>query len=216
MKLQVLREEVAVLHQELPRGNLVAWTSGNLSARDAESGLVVIKPSGLKYENLTPESMVVVDLEGRMVEGDHKPSSDTASHCYVYRQMPEVHGMVHTHSAYATAWAAVGRDIPCFLTAMADEFGGPIPCGGFAAIGGEEIGEEVVRVLTGHVSPAVVMQNHGVIAVGTSPEGAIKAAIMCEDVARTSFLATRLGEPVPIDPEDIARLHQRYTTQYGQ
>ena len=216
MKLQALREEVAVLHQELPRGNLVAWTSGNLSARDAESGLVVIKPSGLKYENLTPESMVVVDLEGRMVEGDHKPSSDTASHCYVYRQMPEVHGMVHTHSAYATAWAAVGRDIPCFLTAMADEFGGPIPCGGFAAIGGEEIGEEVVRVLTGHVSPAVVMQNHGVIAVGTSPEGAIKAAIMCEDVARTSFLATRLGEPVPIDPEDIARLHQRYTTQYGQ
>jgi L-ribulose-5-phosphate 4-epimerase len=216
MKLQALREEVAILHQELPRGNLVAWTSGNLSARDAESGLVVIKPSGLKYEDLTPESMVVVDLEGRMVEGDHKPSSDTASHCYVYREVPEVCGIVHTHSAYATAWAAVGQDIPCFLTAMADEFGGAIPCGGFAPIGGEEIGEEVVRVLRGHVSPAVVMQNHGVFTVGTSPEEAIKAAIMCEDVARTSFLATRLGEPVSIDPEDIARLHQRYITQYGQ
>jgi L-ribulose-5-phosphate 4-epimerase len=130
--------------------------------------------------------------------------------------MSEVHGVVHTHSTYATAWAAVGREIPCFLTAMADEFGGPIPCGGFAPIGGKEIGEEVVRVLRGHVSPAVVMQNHGVFAVGASPEEAIKAAVMCEDVARTSFLATRLGEPVSIDPEDIARLHQRYITQYAQ
>jgi L-ribulose-5-phosphate 4-epimerase len=194
MRLQALREEVAVLHHELPRRNLVAWTSGNLSGRDAASGLIVIKPTGLKYEDLTPESMVVVNTEGRIVEGDHKPSSDTASHCYIYREMPEVHGIVHTHSAYATAWAAVGRAIPCFLTAMADEFGGPIPCGGFAPIGGEEIGEEV----------------------GASPEKAIKAAVMCEDVARTSFLATRLGEPVPIDPEDIARLHRRYTTQYGQ
>jgi L-ribulose-5-phosphate 4-epimerase len=157
-----------------------------------------------------------VNTEGRIVEGDHKPSSDTASHSYIYREMPEVHGVVHTHSAYATAWSAVGREIPCFLTAMADEFGGPIPCGGFAPIGGEEIGEEVVRVLKEHASPAVVMQNHGVFAVGASPEEAIKAAVMCEDVARTSFLATRLGEPVPIDPEDIARLHRRYTTQYGQ
>jgi L-ribulose-5-phosphate 4-epimerase len=129
MRLQALREEVAVLHHELPRRNLVAWTSGNLSGRDAASGLIVIKPTGLKYEDLTPESMVVVNTEGRIVEGDHKPSSDTASHCYIYREMPEVHGIVHTHSAYATAWAAVGRAIPCFLTAMADEFGGPIPCG---------------------------------------------------------------------------------------
>ena len=216
MRLQALREEVAVLHQELPRRNLVAWTSGNLSGRDAESGLIVIKPTGLKYEDLTPESMVVVNTDGTIVEGDHKPSSDTGSHCYIYREMPEVHGIVHTHSAYATAWAAVGREIPCFLTAMADEFGGPIPCGGFAPIGGEEIGEEVVRVLKVHTSPAVVMQNHGVFAVGASPEEAIKAAVMCEDVARTSFLATRLGEPVPIEPEDIARLHRRYTTQYGQ
>jgi len=211
-----LRRTVCALHAELPRNGLVAWTSGNLSARDAESGLVVIKPSGLKYEDLTPESMVVVDLEGRVVEGDHKPSSDTASHCYVYREMPDVGGIVHTHSGYATAWAARNEEIPCVLTAMADEFGGPIPVGPFARIGGEEIGEEVVRVLRDHTSPAVVMQNHGVFAVGASAEGAIKAAIMCEDVARTSFLATRLGEPVPIDPEDIARLHHRYTTQYGQ
>ncbi|MBX6762559.1 MAG: L-ribulose-5-phosphate 4-epimerase [Rubrobacteraceae bacterium] len=216
MRLRALREEVARLHQELPRNGLVAWTSGNLSGRDPDSGLIVIKPSGLRYEELTPESMVVVDEEANVVEGHYNPSSDTASHCYIYREMPDVGGVVHTHSPYATAWAAVGREIPCFLTAMADEFGGPIPCGGFAPIGGEEIGREVVRTLRGQESPAVVMQNHGVFAVGKSPLEAIKAAVMCEDVARTSFLAVQLGEPIPLSEEDIARLHERYTTQYGQ
>ncbi|MCL6439583.1 MAG: L-ribulose-5-phosphate 4-epimerase [Rubrobacteraceae bacterium] len=216
MRLRALREEVARLHQELPRNGLVAWTSGNLSGRDPDSGLIVIKPSGLRYEELTPESMVVVDEEANVVEGHYNPSSDTASHCYIYREMTDVGGVVHTHSPYATAWAAVGREIPCFLTAMADEFGGPIPCGGFAPIGGEEIGREVVRTLRGQESPAVVMQNHGVFAVGKSPLEAIKAAVMCEDVARTSFLAVQLGEPIPLSEEDIARLHERYTTQYGQ
>lgn len=216
MRLRALREEVARLHQELPRNGLVAWTSGNLSGRDPDSGLIVIKPSGLRYEELTPESMVVVDEEANVIEGHYNPSSDTASHCYIYREMPDVGGVVHTHSPYATAWAAVGREIPCFLTAMADEFGGPIPCGGFAPIGGEEIGREVVRTLRGQESPAVVMQNHGVFAVGKSPLEAIKAAVMCEDVARTSFLAVQLGEPIPLSEEDIARLHERYTTQYGQ
>lgn len=216
MRLRALREEVARLHQELPRNGLVAWTSGNLSGRDPDSGLIVIKPSGLRYEELTPESMVVVDEEANVIEGHYNPSSDTASHCYIYREMTDVGGVVHTHSPYATAWAAVGREIPCFLTAMADEFGGPIPCGGFAPIGGEEIGREVVRTLRGQESPAVVMQNHGVFAVGKSPLEAIKAAVMCEDVARTSFLAVQLGEPIPLSEEDIARLHERYTTQYGQ
>ncbi|WP_273886731.1 L-ribulose-5-phosphate 4-epimerase [Rubrobacter naiadicus] len=216
MRLRALREEVARLHQELPRNGLVAWTSGNLSGRDPDSGLIVIKPSGLRYEELTPESMVVVDEEANVIEGHYNPSSDTASHCYIYREMPDVGGVVHTHSPYATAWAAVGREIPCFLTAMADEFGGPIPCGGFAPIGGEEIGREVVRTLRGQESPAVVMQNHGVFAVGKSPLEAIKAAVMCEDVARTSFLAVQLSEPIPLSEEDIARLHERYTTQYGQ
>jgi len=216
VRLRALREEVARLHQELPRNGLVAWTSGNLSGRDPDSGLIVIKPSGLRYEELTPESMVVVDEEANVIEGHYNPSSDTASHCYIYREMPDVGGVVHTHSPYATAWAAVGREIPCFLTAMADEFGGPIPCGGFAPIGGEEIGREVVRTLRGQESPAVVMQNHGVFAVGKSPLEAIKAAVMCEDVARTSFLAVQLGEPIPLSEEDIARLHERYTTQYGQ
>ncbi len=217
--LEALRKTVAELHVELPRHGLVVWTGGNLSARDPDTGHVVIKPTGIRYEDLTPESMVVMDERANVVEGGHKPSSDTATHCYIYREMPEVGGIVHTHSTYATAWAALGRDIPCILTAMADEFGGPIPCGGFALVGGEEIGREVVRLLRegpNPKSPAIIMRNHGVFSVGTTPLAAIKAAVMCEDAARTAAVAHQLGEPVPISPDDIARLHERYTAEYGQ
>ncbi len=217
--LEQLRKVVADLHAELPRNNLVTWTSGNVSGRDPATGYVVIKPSGLTFDDLGPHNMVVVDADARVIEGDYKPSSDTATHCTIYRAMPQVGGIVHTHSPYATAWAALGRDIPCVLTAMADEFGGAIPCGGFALIGGEEIGREVVRVLRegpNPHSPAVIMQNHGVFTVGPTPKAAVKAAVMCEDVARTVFLACQLGEPIPIAPQDIAKLHERYTTVYGQ
>ena len=217
--LETLRKTVADLHAELPRYHLVAWTSGNVIGRDPASGHIVIKPSGLRFEELGPENMVVVDLHAKVIEGDYKPSSDTATHCYIYREMPEVGGIVHTHSPYATAWAALGRDIPCILTAMSDEFGGVIPCGGFALIGGEQIGHEVVRVLRegpNPHSPAVLLQNHGVFTVGPTPLAAVKAAIMCEDVARTVFLAHQLGTPIPISPENIAKLHRRYTTEYGQ
>ncbi len=211
-----LRKTVCDLHALLPANDLVAWTSGNVSARDAETDTMLIKPSGLGFDELTPESMVQTDLYANVVEGPYKPSSDTATHAYIYRHMPEVGGVVHTHSRYATAFAAVGRPIPCFLTAMADEFGGPIPLGGFALIGGEEIGREVVRVLSAHRSPAIVMQNHGVFALGKTPKEAVKAAIMCEDVARTSWLALQLGTPLPISEDDITKLHERYTTVYGQ
>jgi L-ribulose-5-phosphate 4-epimerase len=217
--LEALRKTVAGLHAELPRNNLVAWTSGNVSGRDPATGHVVIKPSGLLFEELGPENMVVVDTGGQVLEGDYKPSSDTATHCYIYRELPQVGGIVHTHSPYATAWAALGKDIPCILTAMGDEFGGVIPCGRFALIGGEEIGREVVRVLRegpNPHSPAVIMQNHGVFTIGPTPQAAVKAAVMCEDVARTVFLAYQLGEPIPIAEEDIAKLHKRYTTVYGQ
>ena len=142
--LENLRQELWQLHLELPKNNLVTWTGGNVSGRDPQSGLVVIKPSGIRYEDLQPEHMVVVDLDGKIVEGTLKPSSDTASHLYIYRQRPDVNGVVHTHSPYATAFAALGRPIPVYLTALGDEFGGPIPCAGFALIGGEEIGKLVV------------------------------------------------------------------------
>ena len=216
MTLAELRQTVCDLHALLPANDLVAWTSGNLSARHPETDTLLIKPSGLGFDELTPESMVQTDLHANVVSGELKPSSDTATHAYIYRHMPEVGGIVHTHSRYATAFAAVGREIPCFLTAMADEFGGPIPLGGFALIGGEEIGREVVRVLRGHRSPALILQNHGVFALGKTPKDAVKAAVMCEDVARTAFLALQLGTPLPLSKDDIEKLHRRYTTAYGQ
>ncbi|MDB5045263.1 MAG: L-ribulose-5-phosphate 4-epimerase [Deinococcus sp.] len=212
--LQSVRENLTRLHLELPKNGLVTWTSGNISAR-VEGGML-IKPSGVTFEDLSPEQMVHTDLDANVLVSGLSPSSDTATHAYIYRHLPEVGGIVHTHSPYATAWAANAREIPCFLTAMADEFGGPIPCGGFAPIGGEEIGAEVVRVLRGHRSPAIILQNHGVFTVGKTPQAALKAAVMCEDVARTAFLAVQLGQPVPLDPADIDHLYTRYTTVYGQ
>lgn len=212
--LEHLKEEVYQLHLELPKNQLVVWTSGNVSARDPRTDYVVIKPSGVRYEDLRPEQMVVVGLDGQRIEGDLKPSSDTASHLYIYRHRPDVNGVVHTHSPYATAFAALGQPIPVYLTAMADEFGGPIPCGGFALIGGEEIGQVVVESIGD--SPAVLLKNHGVFTVGSTAEAAVKAAVMVEDVARTVWLALQLGQPDEIAPEDVARLHYRYTYDYGQ
>jgi L-ribulose-5-phosphate 4-epimerase len=211
-----LRQTVATLHQALVDNGLVAWTSGNVSARVPGAHLMVIKPSGVGYDDLTPESMVVCDLEGTRVEGDLSPSSDTASHAYIYRHMPDAGGVVHTHSRYATAWAARGEPIPCVLTAMADEFGGEIPCGPFAPIGGDEIGRAVVGTLSGHRSPAVLLRSHGVFTVGGTARDAVKAAVMCEDVAATVHLAVSRGELSPLPRDQIDALHQRYTTQYGQ
>ncbi len=212
--LEALRAELHRLHLELPKNHLVTWTGGNISARDPATGLVVIKPSGVRYEELRPEDMVIVDLEGRVVEGTLKPSSDTASHLYIYRHRPDVGGIVHTHSRYATAFAALGRPIPVYLTAHADEFGGPIPCGGFALIGGEEIGKAVVEGIGN--SPAILLKHHGVFTIGPNAEAAVKAAVMVEDVAATVWLALQIGQPEEIPPEYVAKLHHRYTHVYGQ
>ncbi|MDE2750167.1 MAG: L-ribulose-5-phosphate 4-epimerase [Chloroflexota bacterium] len=216
MLLRQLREEICRLHAELPKNNLVAWTSGNISARDPATGLVAIKPSGLRFDDLTPASMVVTDLAGQPVDGELAPSSDTASHCYIYRQMPSINGVVHTHSRYATAFAVVGESIPCVTTAMADEFGGEIPCAGFGLIGGEEIGALVVEALSGHRSPAALLRNHGVFAIGESAAAAVKAAVMTEDNAAIVWTARQLGEAIPISPDDIDRLYDRYQNVYGQ
>jgi L-ribulose-5-phosphate 4-epimerase len=211
-----LRRTLAGLHQTLVANGLVAWTSGNISARVPGADLLVIKPSGVGYEDLTPESMVVCDLSGARVDGELRPSSDTASHAYIYRHMPHVGGVVHTHSRYATAWAAAGEPIPCVLTAMADEFGGEIPLGPFAPIGGDEIGRAVVETLSGHRSPAVLLRSHGVFTIGGTAREAVKAAVMCEDVAATVHLAASRGELAPLPRDQIDALHHRYKTEYGQ
>lgn len=212
--LEDLKDRLVRLHLELPENRLVTWTGGNVSARDPASGLIAIKASGVRYPDLRPEHMIVLDADGRVVEGRLQPSSDTLSHLYIYRHRPEVNGVVHTHSRYATAFAAVGRPIPCVLTAMADEFGGPIPCGGFARIGDESIGRVVIESIGS--SPAVLLKNHGVFTVGKTPEAAVKAAVMTEDVAATVWMALQLGTPEEIPPEDVKLLHERYTTVYGQ
>jgi L-ribulose-5-phosphate 4-epimerase len=213
------RTAVADLHAELVRNGLVVWTGGNVSGRVPGADLFVIKPSGVSYDDLAPENQIVCDLDGTPVDGwgnAHGPSSDTAAHAYVYRTMPEVGGVVHTHSTYATAWAARAEEIPCVITAMADEFGGPIPVGPFAIIGDDSIGRGIVATLSGHRSRAVLMQNHGVFTIGKDAKDAVKAAVMTEDVARTVHIARQLGEPVPIPQADIDRLFDRYQNVYGQ
>ncbi len=214
MRLESLRQELVHLHEDLPRYGLAVWTGGNISARDPATGLVAIKPSGVRYGDLTAESMVVVDPDGTVVEGTLKPSSDTASHLYIYRHRPEVNGVVHTHSRYATAFAAVGRPIPVYLTAQADEFGGEIPCAGFGFIGDESIGALVIEAIGR--SSAVLLKNHGVFTVGQSAEAAVKSAVMVEDIAATIWAALQIGTPDVLPDDAVERLHRRYTTVYGQ
>jgi len=210
------REQVSALHAELVRYGLVVWTAGNVSGRVPGHELMVIKPSGVSYDELTPDAMIVCDLDGNVVDGDFAPSSDTAAHAYVYRHMPDVGGVVHTHSTYACAWAARGEPVPCVLTAMADEFGGEIPIGPFALIGDDSIGRGIVETLSGHRSAAVLMRSHVVFTIGKNARAAVKAAVMCEDVARSVHIARQLGEPVPIPQSDIDRLYDRYQNVYGQ
>jgi len=212
--LEKLKGELVQLHLELPKNNLVMWTGGNVSARDPESGFIVIKASGIRYEEMRPEHMVVMDLDGKLVDGAFKPSSDVFSHLYIYKHRPDVGGVVHTHSRYATAFAAAGKPIPCVLTAIADEFGGPIPCGEFALIGDEAIGKVVLDSIG--ESPAVLLKNHGVFTIGNNATAAVKAAVMTEDAAATVWLALQIGTPDEIPQNDIELLHHRYTHAYGQ
>jgi L-ribulose-5-phosphate 4-epimerase len=215
-----VREDVARLHGELVRYGLVVWTGGNVSGRVPGTDLFLIKPSGVSYDDLTAQDLVLCNLDGTVVPGSpgshRSPSSDTAAHAYVYRNMPEVGGVVHTHSTYAVAWAARGEQIPCVITAMADEFGGPIPVGPFAIIGDDSIGRGIVQTLREHRSRAVLMQNHGPFTIGATAKDAVKAAVMLEDVARTVHIARQGGQPIPIPQDAVDRLYQRYQHVYGQ
>ena len=218
-----VRQVVSDLHAELPRYELVVWTAGNVSQRvrhpeitDGSGDLFVIKPSGVSYDELTAESMVVCTIDGELLDGKHAPSSDTAAHAYTYAHMPHVGGVVHTHSTYATAWAARGEEIPCVLTMMADEFGGPIPVGPFAIIGDDSIGRGIVETLRESRSPAVLMANHGPFTIGKDARAAVKAAVMCEEVARTVHMAYQVGTPKPIEQKHIDSLYDRYQNVYGQ
>lgn len=208
------RQLLAELHQQLWDAGLVIWTGGNISQR--VDGGFLIKPSGVMYPDLTAEAMVLCDLDGNVIEGTRSPSSDTAAHAYVYRNMPEVGGVVHTHSNYACGFAAAEKSIPCVLTAIADEFGGDIPLGPFAIIGDDSIGRGIVETLDGHRSPAVLMRQHGVFTIGKSGKDALKAAVMCEDAAKSVSIAMQVGEPKRLSDEVIDALFNRYQNVYGQ
>ena len=218
--VRATRERVARLHAELPANGLVVWTAGNVSERVPGADLFVIKPSGVRYSELSPDNMTVCTLEGEKIDdgtpASLSPSSDTAAVAYVFRHMPEVGGVVHTHSTYATAFAALHRPIPCVLTMMGDEFGGEVPVGPFAIIGDDSIGRGIVETLRSSRSPAVLMANHGPFTVGKNAEAAVKAAVMVEEVARTVATAQLLGDPVPVAQDHIDALYQRYQNVYGQ
>lgn len=210
------RLKICNLNIDLQLNGLVQWTSGNVSERLPDGKSFIIKPSGVSYDDLQPSMMVICDLNGNVLEGDLAPSSDTAAHAYVYKHMSSVNGVVHTHSNYATAWAAIQEPIPCALTAMADEFGGDIPLGPFALIGNDDIGKGIVETLTGHRSPAILMKNHGVFTIGKDAQSAVKAAVMCEDVAKTIWIAKTMGKIKRIDQGSIDSLYSRYQNVYGQ
>lgn len=212
--LEELREEVWRMNLELPKNRLVTMTSGNVSARDKDTNYVIIKPSGVNYHDLKPSHMVVIDLEGKVIEGALKPSVDAPTHLYIYQHRDDVNGVVHTHSNYASSFAVLGRPIPVYLTAMADEFGGPIPVGDYAQIGGEQIGKEIIRSIGD--SPAVLMKNHGVFTIGSSARAAVKTAVMLEDIAKTIFLALLQGTADEIPVEEVKRAHKAYKERYGQ
>ena len=208
------RQLLADLHQQLWAAGLVIWTGGNVSQR--VDGGFLIKPSGVMYPELTAESMVLCDLDGNVIEGTRAPSSDTAAHAYVYRNMPEVGGVVHTHSNYACGFAAAQMPIPCVLTSIADEFGGDIPLGPFAIIGDDSIGRGIVETLDGHRSPAVLMRQHGVFTIGKNGKDALKAAVMCEDAAKSVSIAMQVGTPNKLPNDVIDALYNRYQIVYGQ
>ncbi|MDU0967642.1 MAG: L-ribulose-5-phosphate 4-epimerase [Actinomycetaceae bacterium] len=211
--LEQMKEEVCEGNLALARHHLVAWTGGNLSAIDREKGVIVIKPSGMLYDDMKPADMVVVDLDGKVVEGDHGPSSDTLSHLQIYKGREDVGSVIHTHSTFATAFAALGREIPCCLTAVADEFGGPVPCGGYARIGTDEIGKELLANI-GH-SPAILMRQHGVFTIGPTITKALQAAVMVEDIAKTVAIASLMGQVEELPQDEIASNYDRYSNRYG-
>lgn len=212
--LEQLKQDVWKANVALPKAGLVTMTSGNASGRDPATGYVVIKPSGVLYDDLKPEDLTVVDLDGRIIEGRFRPSVDTATHLFVYRARPDIGGIIHTHSPYATSFALLGEPIPACLTAIADEFGGPIPCGPYARIGGEAIGKAIVETIGD--APAVLLKQHGVFTIGRDVMAALKAAIMVEDVAKTVHLASLRGRFESLPDDEVAALHKAYIEKYGQ
>ncbi len=212
--LEELKREVYQALLELPKNDLIKGTSGNVSGR--EDDYVVIKPSGVKYEELSPLDLVVVDMKGNLVEGNLKPSVDTGAHLHIYRKLEDMGGIVHTHSTYATVFAALGRPIPVYLTELADFFGGPIPVSNYIPPGVEAIGQEFAKKASKGLARGILMRNHGVFTAGSTPSDALKAAITVEHCAQISYLAEIAGSPEELSSGEAEKLHRKYVKEYGQ
>lgn len=212
--IRAIREEVCTLNQSLPKAGLVTMHSGNVSMFEPNSGRVFIKPSGMDYEKITPENVVEVDLKTGFVFSELRPSVDLPHHLYLYRHLTGVRCVIHTHSNYATAFAACLKSIPLCLTAVADEFGGPIPCAPYVGNEGDLIGQTILKYRTS--APAILLGNHGVFTWGDTGQAAFKAAVMVEDVAKTVWLASQLGQPVELPIDEAQKWNERYQRRYGQ
>lgn len=222
--LEELKKKVYEANMLLPKYGLVTFTWGNVSGIDEESGLFVIKPSGVDYEKMTPDDMVVLDLEGNIVEGALRPSSDTPTHLELYRAFPEIKGIVHTHSSYATSWAQAGRSIPCYGTTHADYFYGEIPC--FRCLTKEEI-DEAYEANTGHLIvnefqrlgkdpmsvPAALCKNHGPFAWGKDVFDAVHNAVVLEEVAKMAYRTESIQPKVQEAPQELQDKH--YYRKHG-
>ena len=206
--------EVCEANRALPNLGLVTMHSGNVSGLDRHSRTVFIKPSGFDYSAMTPQDMVAVSLDGEKLDGDLKASVDLPHHLFLYKNLAGIGAVVHTHSNYATAFAACHRPIPVVLTALADEFGGEIPCAPYVDNEGDHIGQAILMHKT--QAPAILMGNHGVFAWGSCVKDALKAAVMVEDVAKTIAIAMGIGQPIPIPSEEVAKWFDRYQNRYGQ
>jgi len=215
MSLEQLREDVCRANKLLAHYGLVCLHSGNVSGLDRSTGRLVIKPSGVDYETLSPDDLVEVDLiTGKVISTHLRPSVDLPHHLYIYRNMPGVGGIAHAHSDYATAWAATGRPIPLCLTAMADYFGGEIPCAPYVDNEGDNIGQAILRY-RGR-APAVLLANHGAFTWGPTALDAVKLAVALEDVAKKAFLASQLGQLLEIPVEEARKWYDKYHHGYGQ
>jgi L-ribulose-5-phosphate 4-epimerase len=212
--LEELRQIVWEANLALPKNRLVTATSGNVSGRDTDSGLIIIKPSGVGFDKLISENLVVLKPNGEVVKGDLKPSVDTTTHLYVYRHRNDVNSIIHTHSPFATSFALLGQTLPICLTTIASEFGTHIPVSDFARIGGEEIGKEIVEKIGNCL--AILMRNHGVFTVGPTVGAALKAAVMLEEAAQTVHYAMLRGEVQELPRDVIDDAFRFYREKYGQ
>ncbi len=220
--LEKLKEEVYQANMELPRQKLITLTWGNVSGIDRESGLVVIKPSGVDYGILKSEDMTVVDLEGNRIEGKYKPSSDTPTHLELYKAFPQIGGIVHTHSSWATGWAQTGRAIPCYGTTHADYIYGEVPC--TRCLEGKEFNEyekntglliaEMFKDKDYEAIPAVLCKNHGAFAWGKNAANAVERAIVLEEVAKMAAFSEMIDPQVKPAPQDLQDKH--YFRKHGK